>query len=47
MGLLGRLGAGVVDALEADQTPKHYTIEDLKAIKAKYRQMANELEKQR
>lgn len=45
LGLLGRIGAAAVDALEADQAPRHYSIDDLKAIKTKYRKLANELEK--
>jgi hypothetical protein len=45
-GLIGRLGAHVVEVLEADQSPKHYSIEDLKAIKADYRRKTRELEKQ-
>lgn len=28
---------GAVEALEADQTPRHYTIDDLKRIKAEYK----------
>jgi ribosomal protein L14E/L6E/L27E len=46
-GLVRRLGADVVEMLEADQSPKHYDIDQLKAIKAKYRALANQLEKQR
>jgi hypothetical protein len=41
------IGADVVEMLEADQSPKHYDIDQLKAIKAKYRALANQLEKQR
>jgi hypothetical protein len=36
-GLIARIGLARVEALEADQTPRHYTIEDLKRIKAEYR----------
>lgn len=36
VGLLARIGPAEVDALEADQTPKHYTMDDLRAIKATY-----------
>lgn len=36
LGLIRRIGLEAVERLEADQEPKHYTIEDLKAIKAKY-----------
>ena len=35
--LVRRLGMAAVEALESDQSPKHYTIEDLKQIKAHYR----------
>ena len=44
-GLRERIGIEAVEALEADQTPRNYTIDDLKAIKAKYTAMARELEK--
>jgi hypothetical protein len=37
IGLIARIGLARVEALEADQTPRHYTIEDLKRIKAEYR----------
>ena len=37
LGLIARIGLARVEALEADQTPRHYTIEDLKQIKATYR----------
>jgi hypothetical protein len=36
-GLIARIGLARVEALEADQTPRHYTIDDLKQIKATYR----------
>lgn len=45
IGLIGRIGLEAVEALEADQTPRRYTIEDLKAITAKYRAMVRELKK--
>lgn len=45
--LIQRIGLEAVEALEADNTPRHYTIEDLKAIRDKYRRMAKELESQR
>lgn len=44
-GLIARLGAETVDALEADQATRKYSIDDLKAIRDKYRQMAKELTK--
>ena len=37
IGLIRRIGVEAVEALEADQTPKKYTIDDLKAIKQTYR----------
>ena len=36
VGLIARIGLARVEALEADQTPRHYTIDDLKRIKAEY-----------
>jgi hypothetical protein len=44
-GLRERIGMDALEALEADQTPRNYTIDDLKAIKAKYTAMARELER--
>lgn len=38
LGLIQRIGLTAVEALEADQAPRRYTIEDLQAIKALYRQ---------
>lgn len=35
-GLVARIGTDALEALEADQTPRHYTIEDLKRIKTEY-----------
>ena len=43
IGLIGRLGPEVVAAIESDQSPKHYTIPDLIAIRDKYRAMTKEL----
>jgi hypothetical protein len=37
IGLIARIGLEAVEALEADNTPRKYTIEELKAIKAEYR----------
>jgi hypothetical protein len=37
LGLIARIGLARVEALESDQTPRHYTIEDLKQIKATYK----------
>lgn len=36
IGLIARIGLEAVEALEADQTPRKHTIEQLKAIKAHY-----------
>jgi hypothetical protein len=36
-GLIARIGLARVEALEADNSPRHYTIEDLKQIKATYK----------
>jgi hypothetical protein len=46
LGLIKRVGIDVVEALESDQAPKHYTRDDLRAIKAKYRAKANALQKE-
>lgn len=46
VGLIARIGLVEVDALESDQAPRNHTIDDLKAIKAKYTVLARELEKQ-
>lgn len=35
-GLIARIGLAAVEALEADDAPRHYTIDDLKAMKAEY-----------
>ena len=43
IGLIKRIGLESVEALEADQEPKHYSIDDLKQIKAQYRQKLREL----
>jgi len=37
LGLIARIGLARVEALEADQTPRHYTIDDLKQMKATYK----------
>ena len=36
VGLIARIGLEAVEALEADNEPRKYTIEDLKRIKAEY-----------
>lgn len=43
IGLIRRIGREAVEALEADQSPKHYTIPDLIAIRDKYRAMTKQL----
>jgi hypothetical protein len=45
LGLIARIGLEEVEALEADQAPKHYSIEDLKAITREYRAKTKELKK--
>lgn len=45
IGLIERLGIMAVDQIESDQTDRKYTIDDLIAIRDKYRKMANELAK--
>ena len=42
-GLIERRGAKLVDWLEGPHEPKHYTIDDLKAIKEKYVAMRKEM----
>lgn len=42
-GLVARIGLAHVEKLEADQTPRKYSIDELKAIKAKYTAMTKEL----
>lgn len=45
IGLIDRIGIVAVEALEADQTVKKYTIDDLKAIRNKYRLLCKALTK--
>jgi hypothetical protein len=45
IGLIGRIGIERVEALEADQTPRHYTIDDLKQIIATYKAKIKEMER--
>lgn len=45
IGLIKRIGLEAVEALEADQAPRRYTIEDLKTIKAHYRARLRDLKK--
>lgn len=43
LGLITRIGIDSVLALESDQTPKHYTIDDLKHIKSIYQKKLKDL----
>jgi hypothetical protein len=45
IGLLGRIGSEQVEALETDNTPRKWTREGLRAIKAEYQAKANALRK--
>lgn len=45
IGLIARIGQANVDWLEGHHEPKHYTVDDLKAIRAEYTRKAKELEK--
>lgn len=47
LGLIARIGLEAVEALEADQEPRKYSVEDLKAIKAEYVAKRKEIEKER
>jgi hypothetical protein len=44
IGLIQRIGLSDVEALESDQEPRHYTIDDLKAIKAYYKAKLKQLQ---
>lgn len=46
LGLIARIGLARVEALEADQEPRKYTADELRAIKAKYAAMARELKRE-
>lgn len=43
VGLVGRIGLDAVVALESDQEPRRHTVDDLKALKAKYTALTREL----
>lgn len=45
IGLIARIGLEAVESLEADQTPKKYTIAELRAIKAHYVAKLKEMKK--
>ena len=46
LGLIERIGLEAVEALEADQQARKYTVDELKAIKAKYAAKARELKRE-
>ena len=45
IGLIARIGQEAVDALEADQSVRKYTVDEIKAIKATYRAKTRELKR--
>ncbi|WP_339518934.1 recombination protein NinG [Pseudomonas proteolytica] len=45
IGLIARIGQEAVDALEADQSVRKYTVEQIKGIKAGYRAKTRELKR--
>ncbi|NVZ36591.1 recombination protein NinG [Pseudomonas sp. 21615526] len=45
IGLIARIGQKAVDALEADQSVRKYTVEQIKGIKTYYREKTRELKK--
>ena len=45
--LVKRIGQAEVDRLEGLTPPKHYSVDDLKEIKTKYRALTRELQRQR
>ena len=47
IGLIRKIGIEAVEWLEGPHEPRRYTIDDLKAIKAEYRQKLRELDRQR
>lgn len=47
MGLIARIGLEAVEALESDNAPKHYGIEDLKTLKAVYQVRINQMRRER
>jgi hypothetical protein len=44
IGLANRIGLAAVEALEADQTPRKWTVDELKALRDEYRAKAKALE---
>jgi hypothetical protein len=47
VGLIARIGIARVEAVEADQSPRKYTIADLKEFECYYKQMARALEREK
>lgn len=47
LGLIKKIGLEAVEAIEADQAPKHYSIDDLKAMLKHYRAETRRLKKER
>lgn len=45
IGLIARIGQDAVDALESDQSVRKYTVDEIKAIKATYREKTRELKR--
>ena len=43
IGIINKLGLDAVEKLEADNEPKHWTIDDLKAIRDKYKKLTKEI----
>lgn len=46
VGLIARIGLEAVEALEADQEPRRYTVDDLQKIKAEYRAKVRALKRE-
>lgn len=46
LGLIARIGLARVEALEADQEPRKYTADELRAIKTEYASKARELKRE-
>lgn len=44
-GVIARIGKEAAEALKSDHRPRHYTIDDLKAITAEYRQKLRDLKR--
>lgn len=42
-GVVQRIGLAAVEALEADHTPKHYSLDDLREIRDKYRALVRQM----